>query len=43
MICYSEATEIHPLNPEANERMAFLAGDLTRQFWKKFYENFPPI
>ena len=37
---YSEETEHYPLDPKANERMAFLAGDLTAQFWVKFYERF---
>ncbi len=33
-------TESYPLDFEANERMAWLAGDLTMQFWTKFYERF---
>lgn len=37
---YSEETERYPLDEKANERIAFLAGDLTAQFWTKFYERF---
>ncbi len=40
MIDYSEGTESYPLDPEASERMSFLAGDLAAQFWTKFYERF---
>lgn len=39
MIHYTEATEVWPLDPEANERIAWIAGDLTAQFWTKFYEK----
>jgi hypothetical protein len=38
---YRTATEgIKPLDDEANERMAWLAGELTAEFWTKFYEKF---
>jgi hypothetical protein len=37
---YSQETENYPLDFEANERMAWLAGDLTNQFWTKFYKRF---
>ncbi len=37
---YSGEVETHPLSREADERLAFLAGDLTAQFWTKFYERF---
>lgn len=39
---YSEETENEPVvfDAKANERMAFLAGDLTNQFWTKFYKRF---
>lgn len=40
MLHYAEETETLPLDPEANERMAWLAGELTNQFWTKFYERF---
>src|SRR5689334_12414394 len=40
MADYTEATESTPLDHEANERMAWLAGDLTAQFWTKFFERF---
>jgi hypothetical protein len=40
MYDYSEETEVYPLDQKANERMAFLAGDLTAQFWIRFYECF---
>jgi hypothetical protein len=42
MIDYSEESECHPLDPKANERMAYLAGDLTAQFWSEYYKRFPP-
>jgi hypothetical protein len=37
---YSMETESYPLDTDANERMAFLAGDLTMQFWNQFYDRF---
>lgn len=37
---YFLETETLPLTGEANERIAFLAGDITNQFWTKFYEDF---
>lgn len=37
---YRFCTEKHPLDDRANERMAYLAGDLTAQFWTKYYEHF---
>lgn len=37
---YAETTEHLPLDQKADERIAFLAGDLTDQFWTKFYERF---
>jgi len=37
---YSEETEKYPLDQVANERIAFLAGDLTAQFWLEFYKRF---
>jgi hypothetical protein len=42
MASYACATEKHwnPLGDEADERMAWLAGQLTAQFWTKFYERF---
>ncbi len=35
---YTEATEHWPLDPDADERIAYLAGDLTAQFWSQFYD-----
>ena len=37
---FETATEKQPLDNEANERMAWLAGELTAEFWTKFYERF---
>ena len=37
---YSATTEKHPLDSKADERMAWLAGQLTAEFWTKFYERF---
>jgi len=37
---YLQETEKHPLDFEANERMAWLAGELTAEFWTKFYKKF---
>ena len=37
---YATATEKLPLDFDANERMAHLAGVLTAEFWTKFYERF---
>lgn len=37
---YRFCTEKHPLDDAANERMAWLAGELTAEFWTKFYEKF---
>lgn len=37
---YADETEKFPLDEKANERIAYLAGDLTAQFWTKFYEQF---
>jgi len=37
---YSQETENYPLDFEANERMAWLVGELTAQFWTKFYKKF---
>ena len=37
---FETATEKQPLDPKANERMAWLAGELTAEFWTKFYERF---
>lgn len=37
---YRTATEQKYLDNEANERMAWLAGELTGEFWTKFYERF---
>lgn len=33
---YSEETENYPLDHDANERMAWLAGELTKEFWIKY-------
>jgi hypothetical protein len=38
ILAYMEETETWPLSPQANERMAWMAGDLMAQFWSKFYE-----
>ena len=37
---YAAATEKFPLDADANERMAHLAGVLTAEFWTLFYKNF---
>jgi hypothetical protein len=42
MLDYSSETESadYVFDRQANERMAWLAGELTAQFWTKFYERF---
>jgi hypothetical protein len=40
MMDYFLGTETFPIDNEANERMAHLAGELTAEFWTKFYERF---
>jgi hypothetical protein len=39
---YASGTEspFYVSDPEANERMAWLAGELTAQFWTEFYKKF---
>ena len=41
MMDYATATEpiYYESDTEANERMAWLAGELTAEFWTKFYER----
>lgn len=35
---YAMETEQFPLDFDANERMAYLAGESTKDFWNKYYE-----